>query len=54
MFSLFKPLKQPGSNAFVKLTVVNGAPSSPLLQLNTGVDLSSNVRYTDCLAGVAL
>ena len=23
--------KQPGSNAFVKLMVVNGAPSSPLL-----------------------
>ena len=34
------PLKQPESNAFMKLMVVNGAPSWPLLQLNTGVDLS--------------
>ena len=41
-----KPLKQPGSNAFMKLTVVNRAPSSPLLQLNTGVPLSSNVILT--------
>lgn len=29
-----------------KLTVENGSPSFPLLQLNTGVDLSSNAILT--------
>ena len=39
-------LKQLGSKVYMKLTVVNGVPYSPLLYLNMGVDLSLNLILT--------
>ena len=42
-------LKQLGSNVYMKLTVVNGVPSSPLLYLNMGVGLSLIVISTHAM-----